>query len=317
MKGLLVLLLAALIAIPGAAQACQVGSDEMLFAERPDAPAGTQAIRVRFVNSGRVYEAFLDEEPRVPFTRLFGVARLLNPVDSNWQVPDWFPVYASPSSCSHYFATPRDAEGYLVGRAWREGPLNQFEAAARYRGNWRLGSIPLPVPPPRLDEDPCTGQGTWAAPCKLVRQFVDCPRVVNDICLPLAYDRWWQHTGGNLVRVEPVDTGGPVLISIESSDAILATPIDRFKRHPVGGYVVFHETRCEDTTNCYINLGVMPQRRIERGIDRTEMSGVYVSAKTPGDLADALGKLRYCVQRWVEQCPVGRSVSLAELVRES
>lgn len=129
---IIALALAVGLMLPAAAQACRVGSDEMFFTERPKTPEGADVIHVRFVNSGRLYQAMKDVPPPLPFARLFGVARLL---DQRGGPPGWFPVYASPSSCSHHFAQPRDADGFLAGRIWRVHGEIQFEAAARYFDN--------------------------------------------------------------------------------------------------------------------------------------------------------------------------------------
>lgn len=175
------------------------------------------------------------------------------------------------------------------------------------------GSLPLPVPPLRVADDPCQGEGTWRTPCRLRLETADCRFVKSGICIPEEYERFYDYTGMIGRTPSVVNRDGPVLILFVASDAILPSPLSRFSRRQLGDFVVFYSSSCAAPTHCTFSLGTMPAASVERATHGVEVGDLEVSAKTPADMAEALRKLRYCVHILAEQCPEGRSVSLAEL----
>ena len=115
--------------------ACRVGGDTVLFAEKPVPKlVGVVVMKVRLVESGPHFTWWNKQLPyRADGKTLIGVARS--------ERHNWFPVYATVTSCTHqFFGGPGgtfDRAGFIVGRFVRQ-PKGQsvFLAAGDWNGRW-------------------------------------------------------------------------------------------------------------------------------------------------------------------------------------
>jgi len=134
---LLVLVLA--VQTSSGAHACRSGGDVILFKEdpSPSTTPNTETIRVHFTNAGPHFERWRKQRPSDGWLHLIGVARVLEDVPGTRS--DYFPVYASLSSCTQGFASMiRGMEPYLTwdGEYYMMGSFSpdksRFEATFRY-----------------------------------------------------------------------------------------------------------------------------------------------------------------------------------------